>query len=276
MSTASSSLTVAEGTPRPVDATNRTRGMPRLGRYVGRWVSPVALLALWQLASSTGVLPEKKLASPAQVVRSAYDLAQQGILGHATLISTERALGGFAIGAVIAVVLALVAGLTAIGEYAVDPPLQMLRTLPLYGLVPLFIIWFGIGEEPKFILVAFGALFPLYLNTFSGIRSIDQKVIEAARAMGLTWLQRIRHVVVPGALPQALTGLRQSLGVAWLTLIVAEQMAADDGLGKMMNDAREFLMTDRIVVGLVVYMILGLITDGIVRFIERKALAWRS
>ncbi|MFT4084883.1 MAG: ABC transporter permease [Nocardioides sp.] len=276
MSTATSSLASPIGLSRP----NGSRGTPgsrtRPLRHLERWISPIALIALWQLASATGILSERKLAPPSKVVRSAIDLIRDGTLGHATLVSTERAVAGFAIGAVIALLLALLAGLSRLGELAVDPPLQMLRMLPHLGLVPLFIIWMGIGETPKVTLVAFGAIFPLYLNTFSGIRNIDRKTLEAAKVMGLTQLQRIRYVILPGALPQALTGLRQSLGVAWLTLIVAEQMAADDGIGKMINDAREFLMTDQIVVGLAVYMILGLITDAIVRLIERKALAWRS
>lgn len=273
MSTATPSLT----TPTEVNPAEQPAGVRvRLLRHVGRWISPLALIAIWQLASSTEVLPPRKLASPWTVLRTGIDLARDGTLGHATLVSTERALSGFAIGAIIALVLALAAGLSKLGELAVDPPLQMLRMLPHLGLVPLFIIWMGIGETPKVTLVAFGAAFPLYLNTFSGIRNIDRKMLEAAKSMELTWPQQIRHVIIPGALPQALTGLRQSLGVAWLTLIVAEQMAADDGIGKMINDAREFLMTDRIVVGLVVYMILGLITDAVVRLIERRTLAWRS
>ena len=263
----------AADNPPPRPRRDRSRALPR---SAARWLSPLVLVALWQAASSAGLLDAQTLASPATVVRTAWELVEEGALGSATLVSTQRALTGFAIGGAIGVVLAVIAGLSRVGEYAVDPPMQMLRMLPHLGLVSLFIIWFGIGEQPKIILVAFGAAFPLYLNTLAGIRGIDRRTSEAAQAMHLTWPQRLRHVVLPGALPHALTGLRQSLGVAWLTLIVAEQMAADDGLGKLMTDAREFLMTDRIVVGLVVYMALGLATDAVVRLIERKALAWRS
>jgi sulfonate transport system permease protein len=154
--------------------------------------------------------------------------------------------------------------------------MQMLRTLPHFGLIPLFIVWMGIGEMPKIALIAMGVAFPLYLNTFAGIRSVDRKFLEAAHTLNLTRRQRLRHVIVPGALPQALVGLRQSLGVAWLSLIVAETVSADSGLGYLINDAREFLKTDVIVVGLAVYSLLGLLTDALVRLIERKALAWRS
>ena len=154
--------------------------------------------------------------------------------------------------------------------------MQMLRTLPHFGLVSLFIIWFGIGETPKIALIAMGATFPLYLNTFSGIRGIDRKTLEAAKSMHLTWPQRVRHVVIPGALPQTLVGLRQSLGIAWLSLIVAETISASAGLGYVILHAKDFLQTDVIVVGLAVYSLLGLSTDAIVRYLERKALAWRS
>jgi sulfonate transport system permease protein len=154
--------------------------------------------------------------------------------------------------------------------------MQMLRTLPHFGLIPLFIIWMGIGEAPKLALIAMGVMFPLYLNTLAGIRGIDRRTLEAARSMNLSWTQRIRHVVLPGALPQTLVGLRYSLGIAWLSLIVAETISAGDGLGYMINHARDFLQTDVIVVGLAVYSALGLATDALVRYLERKALAWRS
>jgi len=180
------------------------------------------------------------------------------------------------IGALVGLALAVVAGLSRLGEDAVDPPMQMLRTLPHFGLIPLLIVWLGIGEMPKIALIALGVTFPLYLNTFAGIRSIDRKFLEAAKTLHLNRRQRLRHVVIPGAVPQALVGLRQSLGVAWLSLIVAETVSASSGLGYLINHAREFLQTDVIVVGLAVYSILGLLTDSVVRFLERRALAWRS
>jgi sulfonate transport system permease protein len=165
--------------------------------------------------------------------------------------------------------------LSRLGENAVDPLLQILRTLPLFGLLPLFIVWFGIGEQPKIILIALGAAIPLYLNAFAGVRSVDAKLIEAAQTLKLSKFQLIRHVILPGALPQTLTGLRQSLGVAWLALVVAEQVNANAGLGFMISQATQFLRNDVIFVALIVYAALGLITDALVRLLERKALAWR-
>jgi sulfonate transport system permease protein len=239
-------------------------------------VSPLVLLGLWQVLSSTGVIDERTIASPVQIATRAIELIQDGTLGDATLTSVQRVGLGFAIGGAIGMVLAVIAGLSRIGEDAIDPPMQMLRTLPHFGLIPLFILWFGIGEQPKITLIAMGVAFPLYLNTFAGIRGIDRRIIEAARSMNLTWVQRVRHVILPGALPQTLTGLRQSLGIAWLSLIVAETISANSGLGYMINNARDFLQTDVIVVGLAVYSLLGLGTDAIVRYLERKALAWRA
>jgi sulfonate transport system permease protein len=261
--------------PEVEDRPRRRSRRPRIS-WLRRWVSPVAIVLVWQALSSSGVLSEQKIASPWQIATRARELAADGTLGAATLISVERVLAGFAVGAAIGLVVAVVAGVRRFGEDAVDPPMQMLRTLPHFGLIPLFIVWMGIGESPKIALIAMGVAFPLYLNTFAGIRSIDRRMTEAAITMGLTRRQRLRHVVIPGALPQALVGLRQSLGVAWLSLIVAETVSADSGLGYMINHAREFLQTDVIVVGLAVYSILGLATDSLVRLIERKALAWRS
>ncbi|WP_246829435.1 ABC transporter permease [Nocardia transvalensis] len=245
---------------------------------MARWarlISPVVILVAWQLASATGVLPERLLAAPITIVDTAIDLLRDGTLQHAISVSLGRAAIGFAIGAALGVGLAVLAGLSLLGEYIIDPPLQMLRTLPFYGLIPLLILWFGIGELPKIVLVAFGVAVPLYLNTFAGIRGVDGKLAEVARVQGLSKLGTVGHIVLPGALPQTLVGLRQSLGVAWLALIVAEQVNADAGLGFLINDAREFLRTDVIVVGLLVYSVLGLITDAVVRLVERKALVWR-
>ena len=258
----------------------RTRSRPRTRRsrfsFLRRWVSPVLIVGVWQLLSSAGVIDERTIASPQQIASTAVDLVQAGTLGTATLVSLQRVGLGFLIGSLIGLSLAIVAGLNRLGEDALDPPMQMLRTLPHFGLIPLFIIWMGIGEAPKIALIAMGVTFPLYLNTLGGIRSIDRKTTEAAAAMGLTWAQKVRHVVIPGALPQTLVGLRQSLGIAWLSLIVAETISADSGLGYMINHARDFLQTDVIVVGLAVYSLLGLATDAVVRYLERRALVWRG
>ncbi|MBO3748485.1 ABC transporter permease [Streptosporangiaceae bacterium NEAU-GS5] len=246
-----------------------------LSPMAARLLSPLALLALWQAASATGLLSERLLAAPATVASTAYDLVKDGTLPQAIEVSLQRVAIGFAVGAAAGIGLALIAGLSRLGEHAVDPPMQMLRALPLFGLIPLFILWFGIGETPKIVLLALGVAFPLYLNTFAGIRGVDGRLGEVAEVLRLSRTELIRHIVLPGALPSLLVGLRQSLGIGWLALIVAEQVNADAGLGHMINDAREFLRTDVIVVGLLVYCALGLLTDSLVRLLERRALTWR-
>ncbi|GAB2875905.1 ABC transporter permease [Nocardioides pacificus] len=266
---------VAPAVPEPAEKRRGPRRRTGLS-WLRRWVSPVLLVLGWQALSSTGILTADVLASPWQILATGSELLADGTLQAAAAISVTRVVVGFTIGATAGLLLAVVAGLSRLGEDAVDPVMQMLRTLPHFGLIPLFIVWMGIGETPKVALIALGVAFPLYLNTFAGIRSVDRRLLEAAHALDLTRAQRLRHVIVPGALPQALVGLRQSLGVAWLSLIVAETVSADSGLGYLINDAREFLKTDVIVVGLAVYSLLGLITDTLVRLIERKALAWRS
>ncbi|MGI5163054.1 ABC transporter permease [Spirillospora sp. CA-253888] len=243
---------------------------------LARLVSPLVLLALWQLAAATGLLPERLLAAPTEIAATGLELLRDGTLTSAIGVSVQRAGLGFLLGAAAGIGLAVAAGLSRVGEHALDPPLQMLRALPLFGLIPLFILWFGIGETPKVALVALGVAFPLYLNTFAGIRGVDGRLAEVAQVLRLSRPALVRHVVLPGALPQALVGLRQSLGVAWLALIVAEQVNADAGLGFMINNAREFLRTDVVVLGLVVYAALGLLTDAFVRLLERRALTWRT
>ena len=261
---------------------NVRRSLARWARSPGwrRWVSPLVLLALWQLATSTGMVSTQKVPSPATVWTTTVhlvttDTAAYGTLQGGMAASLQRMAIGFSIGAVAAVVLAVAAGLSRFGENAVDPPMQMLRTLPLFGLVPVFIVWFGIGQLPKVLLIALAATVPLYLNVYAGIRSVDARLGELGRVLGLGRFEFIRHVVLPGALPQSLVGLRQSLGAAWLALVVAEQLNVSNGLGFMISQATQFLQDNVIFVVLLVYTVLGLLTDALVRLLERRALAWR-
>jgi sulfonate transport system permease protein len=245
-----------------------------------RLVSPIALLVIWQLTHVLNLVSDTKLPPPTEVVHEGYILittnsAAYGTLQHALLVSLGRMAIGFAVGGGVALILAVVAGLSRWGEAAVDPIMQMVRTLPLFGLVPVFIIWFGIGQLPKVLLIALGAAIPLYLNTFSGIRGVDGRLGELGRSLGLNRRETLFHIVLPGALPQTLVGLRQSLGVAWLALVVAEQVNANAGLGFIINQATQFNQNDVIFVALLVYTILGLLTDWLVRRLERRTLRWR-
>ncbi|WP_198955524.1 ABC transporter permease subunit [Frankia sp. CcI49] len=255
-----------------VPAGARRRGFPRWAR---RPVGPLFLLAAWQIAVWTGSASTELLASPWTVVTTFADLMGSGELPRAILVSLRRAGSGLLLGGFIGITLALLAGLFRLGEDLIDAAVQMIRTVPFVGLIPLFIIWFGIGERPKTALVAFGVAFPLYLNTYAGIRNVDATLVEAARTVGLGRAGLIRHVILPGALPNVLVGLRFSLGIAWLALIFAEQINANRGLGHLMNRAQEFQRTDIIVVCLVVYALLGLAVDAVVRLLERLLLSWR-
>jgi sulfonate transport system permease protein len=245
-----------------------------------RLISPVVAVGLWQVASSTGLLEASKLVSPASIAHTAYTLVVRssptyGTLQASLLASCERWAVGFVLGIAAAVLLAVVTGLSRAGEAVADPILQALRSVPLLGLIPLFIVWFGIGELPKVLFVMLSALFPMYLNTFAGIRGVDSKLGELGRVLGLRRAELIRHIVLPGALPQALTGLQLSVVASMLALVVGEQINATSGLGFMITQAQQFLDNSVIMVALIVYAILGLLANGGVRLLERKALAWR-
>jgi sulfonate transport system permease protein len=257
----------------PLRAVRSRRGVPRPLR---RALVVVALLLIWQLASMTGLLSPETLSSPWDTLRTALDMVASGDLDTALLVSLQRAATGLALGVPVGLVLALVSGLFRVGEDLVDSPMQMLRTLPFLGITPLLILWFGIGDTPKIALVFLGVSFPVYVNTLVGIRNVDGRLVEAARTFGAGRWSVIRSVVLPGALPNILVGIRLALGIAWLALVVGEQISSDGGIGSLMLQAQDNLRTDRIFVCLVVYALLGLISDLIVRVLERVLLTWRQ
>ncbi|MDB5766308.1 MAG: ssuC [Collimonas fungivorans] len=247
----------------------------RLLAFLSRAASPITILLLWETASRLGFIPERILAAPSQIGATFGTLVASGEMGSNILVSLGRVLTGLSISLSLGTALALVSGLSRRGEVIVDSPMQMVRTLPFVGLVPLFILWFGIGEFTKVTLIAFATTFPMYLTLYSGIRSIDAKLIEAGRLFGLGHFGLIWHVILPGALPSFLLGLRYALGISWLSLVIVEQINATAGLGYLINNARDFMRTDIIVVCLLAYSLLGLFTDLLVRSIEHFALAWR-
>ncbi|KGM31985.1 ABC transporter permease [Inquilinus limosus MP06] len=240
-----------------------------------RFIPPLVIVLLWQAGSSAGLIPARSIASPLTIIGTFWTLLASGELLQHLLVSLGRVSAGLAIGVTTGAALALVAGLSKRGEDLVDAIMQMLRTMPFLALVPLFILWFGIGETPKIALVALGSAFPIYLTLFAGIRGVDAKLVEAAGVFGLSQRELIRQVILPGALPSALVGLRYSLGSAWLSLVIGEQINASSGIGYLVMTARDFLRTDIIFVGLIVYALLGLAADQLVRLIERSVLRWR-
>lgn len=238
------------------------------------WLFPIFLVVLWQLAVQFGWLSTRILPAPTTVVSAAIKLAQSGELATNFKISASRALTGFAIGGSIGLVLGLLNGLFVVSEKILDTTLQMWRNIPNLALIPLVILWFGIGEEAKLFLVSSGVLFPIYINTFHGIRSIDSGLIEMGKVYGLNPAQLFWHIIVPGALPSILVGVRFSLGIMWLSLIVAETIAADSGIGYMATSAREFMQTDVVVFSILIYASFGKLADVIVRALEGWLLNW--
>jgi sulfonate transport system permease protein len=255
---------------RPVWSRRPWAALLRLRRLSGL----AGLVVLWQVLASRGVLGAMT-PTPWQVATAGYELARSGELAGNLAVSLSRVGRGLAIGLSVGLVLGLVSGLSRLGEDVVDAPVQALRMLPAVALAPIFIIWFGLGETSKVALISIAPLFPLYINVLGGIRAVDNRLVESARSCGVGRWGLIRRVILPGALPQIFIGLRQSLGVAWIVLVVAEQTATTSGLGVILSDAKDALRIDIMFVVVVVYAVLGLATDVLVRFLERRFLAWR-
>ena len=234
------------------------------------WAVPLGLLAAWQLASATGALPALVLPAPSAVLSAAAKLTRSGELPANLLVSALRAFAGLLIGGGLGFLLGLANGVSRWSEALTDSSLQMVRNIPHLALIPLVILWFGIGETAKVFLVALGCFFPIYVNTLHGVRGVDPKLVEMARVYGLRGGRLFRRVVLPGALPAILVGLRYALGVMWLTLIVAETIAATTGVGHMAMQARDFLQVDVVVLAILIYAALGKLADVGVRAWERR------
>lgn len=254
---------------RAISAFALPRGLLRRG------LLSFALLVIWQGASVAGWIDVQTLASPTEVIAAGVRLWNAGDLLPGILVSLRRVTIGLAIGISIGSILGLIAGLSLVGEEIVDAPLQILRSLPFLGLLPLLIVWLGIGEGIKVGLVAIGVIFPIYLNLYKGIRAVDYRYAELAQTCGVGWRGLVRWIIVPGAWPAFLVGLRFSLGIAWLSLVVTESVNAEAGIGYLIQQGQQFLETDVIVLGLSIYALLGLAMEGIVRLIEGYTLRWR-
>ena len=238
-------------------------------------IGPILLVGLWCLLSWTGRLDPRTLSEPWVVVQTARDLIESGRLQDALKTSAVRAFAGLGIGTVAGCLLALVSGLSRAGEAVIDGPVQVKRAIPTLALLPLLVLWLGITEEMKIITIALAVMLPVYIHTHNGLRSIDGRYAELAETVDLSRPQFIRSVLLPGATPGFLLGMRFAVTTALLSLVVVEQINATSGIGYMIHLASSYGQTEIIVVGLVVYALLGLTADGAVRFIERKALAWR-
>jgi sulfonate transport system permease protein len=248
------------------------RGLPPGGILLG----PATLIFVWQVASMTGFLSPKILAAPSTAAITAFDMLRSGVLINHLLASAERAYLGLGIGVVLGVVFALIAGLSRAGEAAVDGIVQIKRAIPTLALIPLGILWLGIGDAMKVALIAISVFIPVYINTHAGLRGIDLRYVELARTVGLGPADFLRRIAIPGALPGFFTGLRLAVTTCWTSLVVLEQINTTNGIGYLMNRARDYGQTDIMVVGLAVYAILGLVSDTVVRLLERRALSYRK
>ncbi len=260
------------------DAASVSRGLASVVRAVAvrllPWLVPVALLVVWQLASSLGWLSTRVLPAPLEVASAAWKLTLSGELWTHVQVSAGRALAGLAVGGGLGLVLGLLTGSVKLFETLLDSTIQMVRNIPALALIPLVILWFGIDETAKLFLIAVSVFFPIYLNTFHGIRNVDPGLIEMGRTYGLSRWQLYRQVILPGALSSILVGLRFSLGLMWVILIVAETISAQAGIGYLTMNAREFLQTDVVLVGILLYALLGKLADVFARGLEHYWLRW--
>ncbi|HEV8261785.1 MAG TPA: aliphatic sulfonate ABC transporter permease SsuC [Burkholderiales bacterium] len=238
------------------------------------WLLPFLLVAAWELAARFGYLSARVLPAPSDILVAFWVTLKDGSLIHHVAVSARRAVYGLVIGGGLGFVLGILTGALPLAEKLLDTSVQMLRNVPHLAIIPLVILWFGIGEEAKIFLVAIGSLFPIYLNTFHGIRTVDRGLVEMARVYGLTPTALFLRVILPGALPSILVGLRFALGIMWLTLIVSETISASEGIGYMTMNAREFLQTDVVLLGIIVYALLGKLADSATRALEHLALSW--
>ncbi len=247
--------------------------MKRLSAFAP-WALPLALIAVWEISARIGWLSSRILPEPWAVAQAFWTLTVSGELLLHLRTSLWRAMSGFAIGAGAGLLLGLLTGSVRRAETLLDTTLQMVRNIPALALIPLVILWFGIDESAKLFLLAVGVFFPVYLNTFHGIRSADQSLVEMAQSYGVRGWPLYRDVILPAALPSILVGVRFALGLVWVLLIVAETISAQSGIGYMTMNAREFLRTDLVLVGILLYALLGKAADVLARALERRCLRW--
>lgn len=240
------------------------------------WLLPLAIVASWQAAAGLELLNPILLPSPWTIVEEFAALASSGEMLHHLGISAWRALQGFVLGGGAGLLAGIWAGFSYRMERLVDPSIQVLRTLPHLVIAPLFILWFGFGELSMVLIIAKGAFFPLYVNTFLGIRSVDSKLFDVARVLEFRRKDMILKLIVPAALPSILLGIRLSLGIAWLSLVVAEMMGASSGFGYLIMDARSFSITSLVIVGIIVFALVGRLSDSLVKMLERRLLSWQD
>ncbi|MFD0589836.1 ABC transporter permease [Paenibacillus sp. GCM10027627] len=257
----------------------RSHSGPR--QFVGRRLImgsllPVFVILIWQYLSGTGVMNAALFPAPTTIAAEFYRIVETGELYPHLEISVKRAIVGFLIGGSLGLLTGAAVGMFKRVEETVDPAVQMIRTVPLLAITPLFILWFGFGELSKVLLIALGSFFPMYVNTFLGVRNVDAKLFDIARVLEFTRTKQLIRLVLPAAMPNVLLGLRLSISVAWLVLVVAELMGADRGVGYLIQDARTFMRTEVVFIGIIIFAAVGKLTDSLVRLLERRLLKWQD
>ncbi|MFT8459621.1 MAG: ABC transporter permease subunit [Liquorilactobacillus ghanensis] len=238
------------------------------------FVIPVFLLFLWQITTTLKIVPSNIFPTISSVISITIELLKNGQLESNILISTERAFSGLIIGGSLGFLLGIVNGLSKWSYTFLDSTIQMIRTIPHLSLLPLIVIWFGVSEIGKVFLVSLGVLFPIYINTLAGIRGIDPDLREMGNVYGLKGISLFKEIIFPAALPSILIGFRYALGNMWITLIVAETIAANSGIGYMATNAREFMQLNIIVLSIIIYAVLGKMSDIIAKLLENHFLFW--
>ncbi|WP_294540977.1 ABC transporter permease subunit [uncultured Rhodoblastus sp.] len=238
------------------------------------WLAPAVALVVWQASSAFGALGDDVMPSPLAVLQAGVRLTLSGALFVHGAVSGARALAGLLVGGLLGIGFGLANGLSRTSEELSNSTLQMIRNVPHLALIPLVILWFGIGESAKLFLVALGVFFPIYINTLHGVKTVDPQLLEMGRTYGLDNKALFREVIFPAALPSIFVGLRFALGVMWLTLIVAETISAQSGIGYMAMQAREFMQLDVVVLAILIYALLGKLADVVTRALERRMLRW--
>lgn len=246
------------------------------GRWWRRWASLALLAVAWAAVTAAGAVAPQVLPGPAAVARAGAGLVADGTLLPALAVSVGRLAVGAVVGIALGVTLGLASGLSATGHDVVDRPVQALRAVPFTALTPLLVVWCGLGEAPKVVLVVVAAVVPVYVATLQGVQGVDPRLRELAVAQRLGRGATLRRVVLPGALPSVLAGVRLALGTGWVAVIVAEQVATDRGVGALLTDARTWARTDVVLLCVALYAVLGLATDALVRAVEAPALRWRT
>lgn len=237
---------------------------------------PVLLVAVWEVLSRTGVFPAYQLPAPSTILSTIREMAQDGSLYSHVGITTFRVFAGFIIGTLLAIVLGSIVGFYEKAEQIFDPMIQAFRSIPSLAWVPLFILWMGIGEPSKVTMIAVGVFFPVYLNVVSGIAGVDRKLIEVGKMYGLNTFQLIRRVILPASMPSFLTGLRSGLGLGWMFVVAAELMGASTGLGYLLVLGQNTLSPEIIIASIILFAIIGKLTDWILKIVEQRALHWQD